>query len=159
MPGLKHDSGQQPQGFVVVAIYSYSQGSQQSLQLCKHGSKMLEILILPVFSPVCELLYHLSVQCTFSISMVTNYRKDPLCFYPTLLHFVSQIDRPVDDIEEKEGEGEEGSCIEVNAFCSSGYDRFGWWGFLVGFILGLEGPCHFNRFTITVKVGKFKVSR
>lgn len=83
--------------------------------------------------------------------MATNNRiKNTLnctCFF-----FFSQIDRPVDNIKEEEGEGEEGSCIEVNAFGSSGYDRLGWWGLLVGFVLGLEGPCHFNWFTITVKV-------
>lgn len=79
--------------------------------------------------------------------------------FPPSLSSLSQVDRPIDDIEEEEGEGEEGSCIEVDAFGSSRYDGFRWWGFLVGFILGLEGPRHFNWFTVTVKVGKFEVSR
>lgn len=85
--------------------------------------------------------------------MVTNNRiKNTLNSTCFLFFFFSQIDRPVDNIKEEEGEGEEGSCIEVNAFGSSGYDGLGWWGLLVGFVLGLEGPCHFNWFTITVKV-------
>lgn len=93
----------------------------------------------------------------YPVVSTTGYK--PLSFHFVLLFSPSQIDRPVNHIEEKEGEGEEGSCIEVNAFGSSRYDGFGWWGFLVGFVLGFEGPRHFNWFSITVKVGKFKVSR
>lgn len=72
---------------------------------------------------------------------------------------LSQVDRPVDHVEEEEGEGEEGSCIEVDAFGSSRYDGFRWRRFLVGFVLGLEGSRHFHWFTVAVEVGKFKVSR
>lgn len=72
--------------------------------------------------------------------MVTKYRMQTTLFPPALLFHPSQIDRPVDHIEEEEGEGEQGSCIEVDAFGSSRYDRFGWRWFLFGFGLGFEGP-------------------
>lgn len=72
---------------------------------------------------------------------------------------LSEINRPVDNIKEEEGKREEGSCIEINAFGSSRYDRFRWTGLLAGFDLGFQGSSHFNWFTITVKVGKFKVPR
>ena len=78
-----------------------------------------------------------SVQCNMNISMIGMYQ-DTNHFITTLLP-LSQIDRPVDNIEEEEGEREEGSCIEVNAFGGSRYDRFRWWGFLVTFVLGLVG--------------------
>lgn len=71
----------------------------------------------------------------------------------------SQVDRPVDDVEEEEGEREKRSCVEVDAFGSSRYDRFRRWRFLIGFVFGLEGPQHFHRFAVAVKVRKFKVSR
>ena len=135
---------------MVVIFYSYSRGPQQLIRLSTHGSEMLGR---PVQSLVLE-FYH--VSCQFSIVSILGYK--PLYFHSAFSLPISQIDWPVNNVEEEEGEGEEGSCIKINTFSSSRYDRFGWWGFLVGFVLGLEGSCNFNWFTITVKVGKFKVS-
>jgi len=64
-------------------------------------------------------------------------RYEPLCFTAPSSSPLSQIDGPVDNIEEEEGEGEEGPCVEVDAFGRSRYDRLWWPWFLVGFVLGL----------------------
>lgn len=47
----------------------------------------------------------------------------------------SQVNRPVDDIEEEECEGEEGAGIEVNALGGRWNDRFGGRRLLVVFAL------------------------
>lgn len=65
--GLKRTKANSQQGFVVVVVYSYSMGPQQSLQLCKHGSEMMEILILAVY-----IIYEFAM--ILNISMVANDR-------------------------------------------------------------------------------------
>lgn len=72
---------------------------------------------------------------------------------------MSQVDGPVDHVEEEEGEREEGSGIEVDALGGGGDDGFGWRRLLVGFALRLEVPLHLHGFTVAVKVREFKVPR
>lgn len=70
---IKGNLSQQPLGFVVLEIYTYSQGPQQSLQLCKYGSKMLEICFLPWYC----IFQYINLPC-YAISLwwqMTGYKQ------------------------------------------------------------------------------------
>lgn len=71
----------------------------------------------------------------------------------------SQVDGPVDHVEEEEGEGEEGPGVEVDALGRGGDDGLGRRRLLAGFVLRLEVALHLHRLAVAVKVGELKVPR
>lgn len=71
----------------------------------------------------------------------------------------SQVDGPVDHVEEEEGEGEEGPGVEVDALGRGGDDGLGRRWLLAGFVLRLEVALYLHRLAVAVKVGELKVPR
>ncbi len=71
----------------------------------------------------------------------------------------SQVDRPVNYIEEKEGEREQSSSIEIDLFSSRRDDGFRRWRLLVVLALWFSGSiCDLNGLAVTVEVWEFEIS-
>lgn len=72
----------------------------------------------------------------------------------------SQVYGPVNHIKEEEGEGEQGSGIQVDSFGSGGDNGFRRWRFPVVLGLGFaETSASINGLPVAVKVRQLKVPR